>query len=106
MRDYILQSIFILFNGLHGKKGYAYDYTSIIFFRWKGFVFPVVPFLMMLLPEILVFVCLNIYFSYKSCKNLSRITNLEYIFDVNNLGMCVKNSNRIFGTFYRVTSKS
>ena len=49
---------------------------------------------------------LNIFWGYKSSKNLSILTKFACVFSVNNLSLCTKNCDRMLDTFYGDTSKS
>ena len=51
-------------------------------------------------------VSLNICLGCKSCKNLSIVTKITYVFHGCNLSLFTKNCERMLDTFYKATSKS
>ena len=86
-------------------------YLFILFYLFiylfcKGFVFMVVPLLMMLPCDNLRFVCLSICMGYKSHKNWSIVTKFRYVCEANSLNSSTKNCNHMLDIFYGTTSKS
>ena len=84
------------------------NFQNLFFIRriWFSLLF----FHLCFLPsDILKFVCLSFWINtlaINHIKKLSNVKNLEYVFLINNLRSYFKNCDRIFGTFYRATSKS